>query len=215
MTKAEAQDNPTAAPAQPRALDLKLETARGDVRDFLLSRLKDWKKPWAKMSEREQRDEAASCSLHAVDLLRELTTLFSGHEFPTVEVQVGKLGLKDNIITSEIRAARSDPNLLAIANAQASGPLVLVLASAQDYMGQRAPAAIMKDQPDLMDGAAAEGEAAPLGDVVGDVVKAAEAQGHKIDPETGEVLHPGAIIPPRAPRARRGKVAEVADQPAA
>lgn len=134
--------------------EIAIETLTGDLRDFILDRLKHEqnKQPWHMRSEAEQRDtvhavEAATRSVvtRAIEMIatRGLRTMKA-----TLEQVVVKDGIKAVLIMSKHDAGRYQ--LM-----DAAGAKVLIsVADPDEFTGERAPVAINPDQGTLLGEAA-------------------------------------------------------------
>ena len=177
--------------------DIAAATLTGDVRDFMMQWARNLPKPWAKMSEREQHDFVNAAGRQAESLVRKVTGLVGSQAFRNFEVSVGDFSKKGNRIEAKISAPYSRENIVEMAEAGEAGPIVLSLVSAEQFRGERAPASVMPDQPDLMDDdeAGADEPDAPQESDGGATAEpelvdaAAEKQDVPLhDPETGEII---------------------------
>jgi len=131
-------------PAENTAFDT--DTLTGDVRDFLLSQMRYMAKPWAQMSEAEQRAKIAITEKHAEFVVKKAVKVIAARDFERVGVRVGKFTVKDGSIKAEFTCDASHANLLSISDADSA---VLVLADPEDFYGERAAAVADPDEPDL------------------------------------------------------------------
>jgi len=129
------------------------DTLAGDVRDTMLDLFRSRPKPWSAMTEAEQNDvvralEYASRELvlKAVDAIRS-----TGTESPIraiLESYNEKDGIKAALKIKTMGEQDGEAAVLALHKAR--GKMVLVtLASADDYLGDRGDPAIMPDQSGL------------------------------------------------------------------
>lgn len=129
------------------------ETLAGDVRDTMLELFRSRPKPWSAMTEAEQNDvvralEYASRELvlKAVDAIRS-----TGTESPIraiLESYNEKDGIKAALKIKTMGEQDGEAAVLALHKAR--GKMVLVtLASADDYLGDRGDPAILPDQSGL------------------------------------------------------------------
>lgn len=137
--------------------ELAAETLTGDIRDFLLGHMRNMQKPWAQMSESEQRSMIELCTTSANSLVRGAVIIVSARNFDRVHVHVGKFAVKDGAIKGEFTCQATHDNLLLINDADGA---VLVLASAETFEGQRGAANADPDEPGLPIDGDAEDEAA-------------------------------------------------------
>lgn len=127
-------------------IEMSVETLTGDLRDWLLSHLRNMPKPWQQLSEAEQKDRIYAAESAARDFVRKGVNLIAAHGHDKVTVDVGKFTVKDGSIKAEFVAAATDDNLLLIRHA---GRAVLVLADPEVFTGERSPAAADPDEPEL------------------------------------------------------------------
>lgn len=123
-----------------------VETLTGDIRDFLLGHLRDMKKPWPQMSEKEQNDKIWAAENAARSIVSKAVNIISAHGFDKVHVQVGKFTVKDGQIKAEFVTPATDENLISIKHA---GLAVLVLADPAVFEGQKEEAKADPDEPGL------------------------------------------------------------------
>lgn len=123
-----------------------VETLTGDFRDFLLGHLRDMKKPWAQMSEREQNDKIYAATNAARSAIGAAVNLIAAHGFEKVHVQVGKFTVKDGQIKAEFTTTATDESLISIRHA---GSAVLVLADPAVFEGEKSAAQADPDEPAL------------------------------------------------------------------
>ena len=143
-----------------------LRTLSGDVRDFLLHRLRDAQdqRPWSDRSEADQRATISAATTAAEQLVRQVVALVANHGLPAIggvlEGVTAKNGLKATISLS----GRNEVEVMSMLKAAAgygSKAVTVVLADADSYLEERAPVAINKDQPPLPDPTFAEPEPEP------------------------------------------------------
>jgi hypothetical protein len=123
------------------------QTLSGDVRDALLTHVRGIRVPWAMLSEQEQADEIAAISRTAEHTVRIVAGLIAAAETPHVVAKVAKFTVKTDL-KIELMVANLVGNICALAE-HGSRNVVLVLADAADFMGERAPAKPDPDQPQL------------------------------------------------------------------
>ncbi len=180
----------TRANRKPIALeDIAANTLRGDVRDFLLQWIRNLPKAWPQLGEAEQKNVAAAADKQAEALVRHVTNLVGSQGFRSFEVSVGDFQKKGNRLEAKFATPYSRENLIEMAEAGEAGPIMLALVSRDVFEGERAPAKVMKDQPDLMDGEGENaGEQADASGEQQEQVAAAVGEGNAVDPATGEVI---------------------------
>ena len=174
---------------QPIALeDIAATTLRGDVRDFLLGWFRNAPKSWPQMSEAEQKNFAAAADKQAEALVRTVTNLVGSQGYRAFEVSVGDFQKKGSRLEAKILATYSRDNLIEMAEAGEAGPILLSLVSMETFQRERAPAKVMADQPDLMDGEGDYAEEAGASGEQQEQVATAVGEGNAVDPVTGEVI---------------------------
>ncbi|MGX9983943.1 hypothetical protein [Methylobacterium fujisawaense] len=123
------------------------ETLSGDIRDSFLTIFRDVREPWAKLPEHEQRSLNAQIDQLSRDLVRRAVGLVADRGFVHVACSYNKATLADGI-KIELTAPRVS-TIGAILGERPPGPAVLVFTDAEDFIGERAPAPVDKDQPGL------------------------------------------------------------------
>ena len=128
-------------------LDLQVETLSGDIRDSLLTHLRDMKSGWAMMGERDQRAKIGIVERAAEDLVRKVVNLVSGTQYPEIEATVGPVKLDKGV---EIKLATVDTveNITALAK-HGKARAVLVLVDPKIFYGEREPAEVDPDEPTM------------------------------------------------------------------
>lgn len=168
---------PTATYQRPALEDIAADTMTGDVREFFLNWFKASPKAWPQMSEREQEAFRDACARQSEALVRKVTQIVGAQDHLSLEITTRDFNRKGERLEAKITTPYSLANLDALARASDAGPIVLSVVSLDQYRGERAPARIMKDQPDLMDDVA-EGETEADRD---GAVEATEQVGHVPD----------------------------------
>lgn len=126
------------------------KTLTGDLRDFILDRLKHEQngQPWNKRKEHEQRAvifEVEAAVKHAVN---KAVDIIAADGRKVLRGSLAKVAVKDGI-KAEIVLSQSDPMRHEFIDHQ--GQTVLIsLATPEDFEGQRAPAKISPDQGDIL-----------------------------------------------------------------
>ena len=128
-------------------LDLQVETLSGDIRDSLLTHLRDMKSGWAMMGERDQRAKIGIVERAAEDLVRKVVNLVSGTQYPEIEATVGPVKLDKGV---EIKLATVDTveNITALAK-HGKARAVLVLFYPKIFYGEGDPAEVDPDEPTM------------------------------------------------------------------
>lgn len=129
-------------------LDLAAATLTGDIRDFLLDRVRNLGKPWAAMTEDEQSDQIHAAKDAAEHLVRQVVTLIASEGRKSLVGNLVKVQIKD-AIQCQVNFSKSDELRHELFDAQGQAVL-LVVASAEPFTGQRAPAEPTPAQGDLI-----------------------------------------------------------------
>lgn len=129
------------------AVELGIETLRGDIRDRILDNICRQMPCWTKMSEQEQKRFIGRAETIAYETVREAAQIIAHQGFAHLIVSTGKWTVKDGI-KLEVGASSSVDDITKLAEHGAK-PAVLVLAEPSVFFGQRADAVADKDQPDL------------------------------------------------------------------
>ena len=132
-------------------ISLTADTLAGDIRDFLLDRLKHDKSalPWDMQSEEKQRETITQADSAARRLVREVVNILTTRDFPTVVGKLVSAAVKDSIKT-QVEFARHDENRLLIFD-NIGRQVVLILADPEEFMGERGAVQVRPDQPPLFD----------------------------------------------------------------
>ena len=131
----------------PSVEDIALDTLAGDVRDVLLTRVRNMTIPWGHLNEQEQKDINYAMDACAKDLVRKTVALLTQAKFPSILVSVGVVKI-DKGVEVKLAVSETVENIVALAQ-HGKGSAVLVLAEASAYFGERGPAPVDKDQPPL------------------------------------------------------------------
>ncbi|MEN3208616.1 hypothetical protein PUR23_01040 [Methylorubrum populi] len=146
--------------------ELAADTLRGDVRDALLTHIRDLEKPFSLLSETRQRDIIEAIDRTAQHVVRGSVDIIANQGFPAIDVRVsskGKWG--DGSIELTVGAAFSQSNANKISE-HGAGAAVLVLAEPGEFFGERRAARPDPDQRRMDLGAdedEAQTESAPRG----------------------------------------------------
>lgn len=111
------------------------ETLSGDVRDFLVDRIKNLPKVWAEMTQEEQRDiiyDAVEASNH---LVRQAVALIAKDGRPTITAQCESVTVKDGI-KAVLTLSKHDELRHALTDSQGQSVLIVVV-DAENYIGAR------------------------------------------------------------------------------
>ncbi len=143
-------------------IDLAPKTLTGDIRDWLLERFKQRKKPWQQMTEDEQRIMASEAECAAEELVRKAVRIIAANGRTALTAKLDQIVIKDGL-KAVLTLSRYDEHRHELADAQGT-PVQIVVADAAPFEGERAEVQIDKDQPDLID--RAEDESDPVPDTV-------------------------------------------------
>jgi hypothetical protein len=139
--------------ADDRIYDLDVETLSGDLRDALLTHLRDMKVGWSFLPEREQHDRIYAATIAATNLVRQTINLVQRFNFPTLQVEVGAVKI-DKGLEIKLGALSTVANITALAE-HGKARAVLVLVDPEIFIAERAPAEVNADQSSLLDDEAA------------------------------------------------------------
>lgn len=122
-------------------------TLSGDIRDFILTWVRNMKKPFEQMSESDQRDVIDAVEGSARELVGGVISVVSGRGFEKAFVKLGKFSVGDGI-EAKLITDRSERNLLNF-NDFAGRSAMLIFADPADFDGARGPARVFKRQRDI------------------------------------------------------------------
>jgi hypothetical protein len=128
-------------------LDLAAETLSGDIRDALLTHVRSMETPWSKLSEKAQADKIYAMSSAAENLVRRAVAIAAAGGHEPMFGRIAKFTVKDEI-KAELVASSSVLNIEKIAE-NIGQPAIIIFASPEVFMGERAAATADKDQPAL------------------------------------------------------------------
>jgi hypothetical protein len=115
--------------------DFASETLKGDVRDWLLDRVKHIQKPWQQMSEQEQRDMIFAAEDAAGNLVRNAVRIIAAEGRKVITAQLEQVTVKDGI-KAVCTLSKHDPFRHELVDAQGKDVLIVV-ADASAHMGQQ------------------------------------------------------------------------------
>lgn len=150
--------------AQP-TVDLAAETLTGDLRTFLLDRLRRMPKPWEQMTEIEQGNLIDQTDAHASYVVREACNIMASAGRYTAPAILETFKQKGGDVTVQLDTIATPDTIVALSQA-CGGKVQLVFVHAEQFAGERKAEQPEPDQPALFDqtptgeGAAAEGEPA-------------------------------------------------------
>lgn len=125
---------------------LRADTLFGDVRDALLDRLRNMKRPWHKMNEDEQRELVAGVESGVRHLIQAVVNIVGSEGRKTMAGTLKSVTVKDGF-KATIVFSKTDPERHALIDAEGM-PVLLVVAGSEQFMGGD-PADIDRDQQDL------------------------------------------------------------------
>jgi hypothetical protein len=127
--------------------DLEAETLAGDIRDWVINRMRTQPRVWSMLSQAEQAVLYEDADRAATRLVRGVIDMIVAHEFRQIAVRVNKFTVKAGEIKGEIEAQATIDNVM---NFNSAGNCVLVLAAVEDFAAARAEPDIDLDQPELL-----------------------------------------------------------------
>lgn len=153
------------APDEQEAVtELELDTLSGDLRDAMLTRFRDVNTAWSAMSEEKQRDFCNGIELAAKDLVRRTVRLLTKYDFPKCVVDLGEvkiIGGDKARIEAKITALNI-PEYRDVLGEHVSSKVMLLCVDSDEFMGERGPAQVDPDQPELpVEGSDPETESVP------------------------------------------------------
>ncbi len=119
-------------------------TLTGDVRDALLGWVRTLQKPWAKMTEAEQKDVACSLASASDNLVVRAVKMLAAEGRRTLVAHVDKVTVKDDI-QAVLKLSKADESRHELIDAQGQSVLIVV-ADPEPFKGERAPAQTDPDQ---------------------------------------------------------------------
>ena len=147
----EAQDEQAEQPKPESEVhaDLAAKTLTGDIRDFLLDRVKNLGKPWAAMTEDEQSDQIHAARDAAEMLVQKACAIIASGGKKAMTGQLVKVAIKDKI-SIQVDFNKHDDQRHSLIDA-AGLTVSLVLADAAPFTGERAPAEATPMQGSLLE----------------------------------------------------------------
>ena len=138
--------DPDAASA---AIDVATETLTGDIRDFILDRLRheQSKAPWHQRAEADQRDTVHQVETAVERVIRKAVELIAAQGRRTIRATLEQVTVKDGI-TGKIVLSKFDEQRHALMDATGA-TILIVVADPDSFTGERAPVEILPDQMEL------------------------------------------------------------------
>lgn len=136
-----------------RAARIARETLTGDVRDIILNDMKDRKNtlPWNLRGEAEQAAVIDQVNRMSLSIVQRVVEIVAAGGRRTIRAQLNKITIKDGI-KAEIELSKSDEQRHELCDSQGSMVLI-VMADAEAFEGERAAVRITPSQGDLVDNA--------------------------------------------------------------
>ena len=143
----------TGTDASEQTEELQIETLSGDLRDALLMRVRDMKRPWSLLTEQEQREMAEGLDMAARHLVRNAVRLLNDFEWPHAVVKLHEIKIAggDKGIEAKISAANLECNR-SVLGENVGTYCMLLMVDSDTFMAERGPAAVDPDQPELPGG---------------------------------------------------------------
>lgn len=121
--------------------------ARGDARDIMLQVLRT-SADWSKFNEQQQRDLNAAVNDAAETIVAKLVKALASEGRDAVRCKLEQATIKDDGVKLAL-TTMPDAETLSLLTGMVGGHVQLVAADASDHDGERAPAQVDKDQPDM------------------------------------------------------------------
>lgn len=125
------------------------EMIAGGIRDYMLKRYQEYKKPWDGLSESEQRSLSTELGERAKELVREAIRVTAAKGFPVLTAKLEQITVKDGI-KGVLQLSQIDPERHILIDAVGSHVMV-ICADKEEYYGEVADAEITPDTPVLFD----------------------------------------------------------------
>lgn len=148
--------------------DMQIDTLAGDLRDTLLIQFRDVNTAWSVMSEDKQRDFCHGIEIASRDLVRQAVRLLTDYRFPRCVVDLGELkivGGDKARIEGKIVAANL-PEYREVLGDHVNTKVLLLCIDSDTFMGEKEPAKVDPDQPDLPIDGSADVEAEAIASVM-------------------------------------------------
>lgn len=144
--------------ANDAAIAFAKETLTGDLRDFILQRLRyeQSKLPWNKRSETEQLETVHQVEAAVRTAVGNAVELIASHGRAVIRATIETVTIKDGI-KATLSMSKFDENRHMLADAQ-GGTVLLVLADADEFVGEQGAVEIIPDQPTMHDTMAVHSE---------------------------------------------------------
>ena len=150
--------------AEQKAVELAAETLTGDLRDFILDRLRheQAKKPWNERSEGEQRETIREVERAMRYAAKQAVEIIAARGMKTIRATLEQVTVKEGI-KATLMLSKFDAQRHSLIDATGAAVMVVV-ADVEDFVGEKAPAEIKPDAPELALAvhSAADGAGEPL-----------------------------------------------------
>lgn len=146
----DAKNPPVKKTEEEQAIDIAVATCTGDIRDFLLDRVKALGKPWVAMTEDEQSDQIHAAKKAADELVRKVAEVVASKGKKAIIGKLVKIGVKDKIQAQIDFSAGKEGEGHSLLDA-VGFTVSVVLADAEQFKGERGPAEPTPNQGSLLD----------------------------------------------------------------
>ena len=146
MTEENGADETETPNAKPMLTE---EMIAGGIRDYMLKRYQEYKKPWDGLSESEQRSLSTELGERAKELVREAIRVTAAKGFPVLTAKLESITVKDGI-KGVLQLSQIDPERHILIDAVGSQVMV-ICADKEEYYGNIEDAEITPDTPVLFD----------------------------------------------------------------
>jgi|FreactcultureFD7_1027221.scaffolds.fasta_scaffold18647_2 hypothetical protein len=147
-----AKDTPAVSTQErPDIVTLASETLMGDIRDFLLDRLKRDHNPlpWQMRPEKDQQETIDQATAAARHWVSRAVSMIAARGQQAARGSMVKFQSKDGI-QMQINIAASDPLRHKLMD-HVGGTVLVIIADAEQYQGERSTPKVSKDQRDILD----------------------------------------------------------------
>jgi hypothetical protein len=127
--------------------DMAAETLSGDLRDVMLTHIRSMQTPWSKMSEQAQADKIYAVSNATETIVRRAVAIIAAQGHEPMFGRITKFTVKDEI-KAELVCSSSVSNIEKVAE-NIGQPAIIIFASPEQFVGQKAEAVPDKDQPEI------------------------------------------------------------------
>ncbi len=128
-----------------QTLNFARETLTGDIRDFLVDRLRNFPKVWANMTEAEQEAEIESATYAAENLVNNAIKLIATDGRQTVDARLEKITISKSC---ELKITTNICNIESLTPCL-NNAILLVTGGVDEFRGERAPCKADPDEPEL------------------------------------------------------------------